>query len=152
MVKCLKARIKQQVFECTPPGVRTECHVPAYPTSPAFPCVACLNHCSCYVLQALRPTAMPVVPRVLNRFHDKVVQGMLAAGGLKAKLFIKACEAKVRKSYHTTVILVIVPSMKRRRDGNGGYDGDGGYDGNGGYDGDCCVNFSGCALTRTSDV
>ncbi|CAM9555858.1 unnamed protein product, partial [Hapterophycus canaliculatus] len=47
-------------------------------------------------MQALRPTAMPVVPRVLNRFHDKVVQGMLAAGGLKTKLFIKACEAKVR--------------------------------------------------------
>lgn len=38
---------------------------------------------------------MPVVPRVLNRFHDKVVQGMLAAGGLKTKLFVKACEAKV---------------------------------------------------------
>ncbi|CAN0158469.1 unnamed protein product, partial [Laminaria digitata] len=39
---------------------------------------------------------MPVVPRVLNRFHDKIVQGVLAAGGLKAKLFIKACEAKVQ--------------------------------------------------------
>eukprot|EP00752_Nemacystus_decipiens_P010605 g9443.t1 len=47
-------------------------------------------------MQALRPTSMPVVPRVLNRFHDKIVQGMLAAGGLKTKLFIKACEAKVQ--------------------------------------------------------
>ena len=41
---------------------------------------------------------MPVVPRVLNRFHDKIVQGVLAAGGLKAKLFIKACEAKVERA------------------------------------------------------
>lgn len=39
---------------------------------------------------------MPIVPRVMNRFHDKIVQGVLAAGGLKAKLFIRACEAKVR--------------------------------------------------------
>lgn len=38
---------------------------------------------------------MPVVPRVLNRLHDKIVQGVLAAGGMKAKLFVKACEAKV---------------------------------------------------------
>ena len=50
-----------------------------------------------HTCQALRPTSMPVVPRVLNRFHDKIVQGMLAAGGLKTKLFIKACEAKARK-------------------------------------------------------
>lgn len=47
------------------------------------------------VSQALRPTIMAAVPRVLNRLHDKIVQGMLAAGGLKTKLFVKACEAKV---------------------------------------------------------
>jgi long-chain acyl-CoA synthetase len=44
---------------------------------------------------ALRPVVMPVVPRVMNRLHDKITQGMLAAGGSKAKLFVKACEAKV---------------------------------------------------------
>lgn len=38
---------------------------------------------------------MPAVPRVLNRLHDKIVQGALAAGGLKTKLFVRACEAKV---------------------------------------------------------
>ncbi|CAM9440238.1 unnamed protein product, partial [Sphacelaria rigidula] len=39
---------------------------------------------------------MPLVPRVMNRLHDKIVQGALAAGGVKTKLFIKACEAKVK--------------------------------------------------------
>lgn len=47
------------------------------------------------LFQALRPTIMPIVPRIMNRLHDKIVQGALAAGGLKAKLFVKACEAKV---------------------------------------------------------
>lgn len=37
-----------------------------------------------------------MVPRLLNRLHDKIVHGVLDAGGLKARLFIKACEAKVR--------------------------------------------------------
>mmetsp|Transcript_1212 Transcript_1212/g.1893 ORF Transcript_1212/g.1893 Transcript_1212/m.1893 type:complete len:474 (-) Transcript_1212:29-1450(-) len=44
---------------------------------------------------ALRPEIMPAVPRVLNRIYDKVTNGMLAAGGLKSKLFVRACRAKV---------------------------------------------------------
>ena len=44
---------------------------------------------------ALRPVVMPVVPRVLNKLHDKITQGMLAAGGSKTKLFVRACRAKV---------------------------------------------------------
>ncbi|CAM9837072.1 unnamed protein product [Ectocarpus sp. 6 AP-2014] len=38
-------------------------------------------------MQALRPTVMAAVPRVLNRLHDKIV--------VKG-LFVKACEAKVQ--------------------------------------------------------
>ncbi len=48
---------------------------------------------------ALRPTIMPVVPRVLNRLYDKVVGGILRQGGLKAALFRKACEQKVAGLY-----------------------------------------------------
>lgn len=72
-----------------------------YNTFSCFPELSLV--CACFVrvfektnlVQALRPTVMPVVPRVMNRLHDKIVQGALAAGGVKAKLFIKACEAKV---------------------------------------------------------
>lgn len=58
---------------------------------------------------------MPAVPRVLNRFHDKIVQGALAAGGLKAKLFVRACEAKVRRGRGDNKS----PSDERRREGGG---------------------------------
>eukprot|EP01084_Bolivina_argentea_P116329 206716_1 len=49
---------------------------------------------------ALRPTIMPVVPRILNRLHDKIVGEMLVKGGLKSVLFRKACEQKVAGLYH----------------------------------------------------
>ncbi|KAG5193026.1 long chain acyl-CoA synthetase [Tribonema minus] len=53
-------------------------------------------------MAALRPVLMPAVPRVLNRLHDKITHGMLAAGGLKARLFVRACEAKVRGLHNGT--------------------------------------------------
>lgn len=70
------------------------------PPPPSYALAFCWGNPAATILigQALRPTTMPVVPRVLNRFHDKIVQGALAAGGLKAKLFVKACEAKVRRA------------------------------------------------------
>ncbi len=49
---------------------------------------------------ALRPTIMPVIPRVLNRLYDKIVGGMIVKGGLKSVLFRKACEQKVAGLYH----------------------------------------------------
>jgi len=43
---------------------------------------------------ACRPTIMPVAPRVLNKIHDKVMAGIDAAGGIKAKLFHAGLQAK----------------------------------------------------------
>ena len=34
------------------------------------------------------------VPRLLNRIYDKIMGGVQAAGGVKAKLFMQAFEAK----------------------------------------------------------
>lgn len=50
---------------------------------------------------------MAAVPRVLNRLHDKIVQGMLAAGGLKTKLFVKACEAKVGRGKGRGIVVAL---------------------------------------------
>jgi len=47
-------------------------------------------------LVALRPTFFPSVPRLLNRFHDKILAGVEHQGGLKAKLFWLAVAAKRR--------------------------------------------------------
>ncbi|CAM9104467.1 unnamed protein product [Ascophyllum nodosum] len=47
-------------------------------------------------LRALRPTTLAMVPRVMNRLHDNIVYGVMGMGGMKARLFVKACEAKVR--------------------------------------------------------
>jgi len=43
---------------------------------------------------ACRPTIIPVAPRVLNKIHDKIMAGIDAAGGMKAKLFRAAMHAK----------------------------------------------------------
>jgi long-chain acyl-CoA synthetase len=45
-------------------------------------------------LTALRPTLFPSVPRLLNRIHDKLLAGVVEAGGLKKTLFDKAFAAK----------------------------------------------------------
>mmetsp|Transcript_13014 Transcript_13014/g.28086 ORF Transcript_13014/g.28086 Transcript_13014/m.28086 type:complete len:686 (+) Transcript_13014:23-2080(+) len=43
---------------------------------------------------ACRPTTFPVVPRVLNKIHDKIAAGMAAKGGMTEKMFNAALEAK----------------------------------------------------------
>lgn len=45
-------------------------------------------------MQELKPTVFPSVPRLLNRIHDKITQGVTAAGGLKKLLFDQAYAAK----------------------------------------------------------
>mmetsp|Transcript_35796 Transcript_35796/g.80554 ORF Transcript_35796/g.80554 Transcript_35796/m.80554 type:complete len:680 (-) Transcript_35796:175-2214(-) len=45
-------------------------------------------------LTALRPTAFPSVPRLLNRVHDKLRQGIVEAGGIKQTLFETGFAAK----------------------------------------------------------
>lgn len=45
-------------------------------------------------LQALRPTIFPSVPRLLNRIHDKLLAGVVEAGGLKKALFDRAYASK----------------------------------------------------------
>lgn len=47
-------------------------------------------------MQALRPTCMPAVPRVLNRMYDKVMAGVRASSPLKQALFQRAYAAKLR--------------------------------------------------------
>ncbi|KAG3238947.1 Long chain acyl-CoA synthetase 7, peroxisomal [Phytophthora idaei] len=42
----------------------------------------------------LRPTVFPSVPRLLNRIHDKITQGVAATGGLKKLLFDQGYAAK----------------------------------------------------------
>ncbi|KAF4130598.1 AMP-binding enzyme [Phytophthora infestans] len=52
----------------------------------------------------LRPTVFPSVPRLLNRVHDKITQGVVAAGGLKKLLFDQAYPAKkeyLAEGYYT---------------------------------------------------
>jgi len=39
---------------------------------------------------AVRPTIVPVAPRVLNKMYDKITNGIAAAGGVKKMLFDKA--------------------------------------------------------------
>ncbi|KDO33542.1 hypothetical protein SPRG_19176 [Saprolegnia parasitica CBS 223.65] len=46
-------------------------------------------------VQALRPTIFLSVPRLLNKIYDKVMEGALAAGGLKAWLFQTALDTKL---------------------------------------------------------
>jgi len=43
---------------------------------------------------ALRPTFSAIVPRLLNRLHDKILAGVAAAGGAKQALFERALAAK----------------------------------------------------------
>jgi long-chain acyl-CoA synthetase len=45
-------------------------------------------------LKELRPTVFASVPRLFNKFYDKIVGGAKAAGGLKAKLFAQGFAAK----------------------------------------------------------
>lgn len=45
-------------------------------------------------LQACRPTMLPAAPRVLNKIYDKVQAGMVAAGGIKKKIFDAGIAAK----------------------------------------------------------
>lgn len=43
---------------------------------------------------ACRPTVLPIVPRVLNKIHDKIMAGMAAKGGITEKMFNTAFAAK----------------------------------------------------------
>jgi len=43
---------------------------------------------------ACRPTIIPMVPRVLNKIHDKIAVGMAAKGGITEKMFHSALAAK----------------------------------------------------------
>lgn len=43
---------------------------------------------------ACRPTVIPMVPRVMNKIHDKIVAGMAAKGGVTEKMFKTALRAK----------------------------------------------------------
>lgn len=43
---------------------------------------------------ACRPTIIPMVPRVLNKIHDKIMAGMAAKGGLTERMFRAALRAK----------------------------------------------------------
>ena len=43
---------------------------------------------------ACRPTTIPMVPRVLNKIHDKIMAGMAAKGGVTEKMFKSALAAK----------------------------------------------------------
>ncbi|GLE02609.1 hypothetical protein PINS_up011450 [Pythium insidiosum] len=45
-------------------------------------------------IAALRPTIFPSVPRVLNRIHDRITQGVSKAGAIKRWLFNWAYETK----------------------------------------------------------
>ena len=45
---------------------------------------------------ACRPTIIPMVPRVLNKIHDKIQAGMAAKGGLTERMFRTALAAKTR--------------------------------------------------------
>ncbi|ETP40492.1 hypothetical protein F442_12178 [Phytophthora nicotianae P10297] len=52
----------------------------------------------------LRPTVFPSVPRLMNRIHDKITQGIAAAGGVKKLLFDQAYAAKkeyLAQGYYT---------------------------------------------------
>lgn len=54
-------------------------------------------------LTVLRPTLFPSVPRLYNKIYDKVTQGALGAGGIKASLFQQAVDAKtywLRRGYN----------------------------------------------------
>ena len=46
-------------------------------------------------LQALRPTFFCTVPRILNRFYDKIYESVNSKGGIKKWLFDKAVESKL---------------------------------------------------------
>ena len=52
-------------------------------------------------LQALRPTVFVSVPRLYNRFYDKIVGGAKAKGGIAAKLFSHALSTKL-EALHAT--------------------------------------------------
>lgn len=43
----------------------------------------------------IRPTVFAAVPRLLNRLHDKIVNGANEAGGIKAALFNQAVDTKL---------------------------------------------------------
>lgn len=61
----------------------------------------------------LRPTVFPSVPRLLNRVHDKITQGVVAAGGLKKLLFDQAYPAKkeyLAEGYYTHVFWCLTSS------------------------------------------
>ena len=49
-------------------------------------------------LQALRPTAMPVVPRVLNRIYDKVMQGVSQAPAHRRAIFKRVSSSSSSRS------------------------------------------------------
>lgn len=52
-------------------------------------------------IQTLRPTIFPSVPRLFNKFYDKIMGGVNAAGGIKARLFHRGYAAKVRRRCDT---------------------------------------------------
>ena len=46
-------------------------------------------------LQALKPSSIPVVPRVVNRMYDKIMQGVSESSPLRQKLFSMAYESQL---------------------------------------------------------
>ena len=52
-------------------------------------------------LQALRPTVFVSVPRLYSRFHEKIVSGAKAKGGVASFLFQKALSAKLEVLHAT---------------------------------------------------
>lgn len=53
-------------------------------------------------LAELRPTILPCVPRLLNRFYDAIQGSLKSQTGLKAKLIEKACKVKLDNLYNGT--------------------------------------------------
>ena len=49
---------------------------------------------------ACRPTVIPVVPRVVNKIHDKIVAGIASKGGITEKMFKTALAAKTEGLKH----------------------------------------------------
>jgi len=45
-------------------------------------------------IQALKPTALAVVPRILTRVYSKIYEGITAKGGFTKNLFDRAVDAK----------------------------------------------------------
>lgn len=72
----------------------------------------------------LKPNLFPVVPRILNKVYDKVMNGVAEASPAKRKLFHKALNAKIENLRHNgkfTHVLydkLVFDKLKARLGGN----------------------------------